>query len=553
MAITHLLRVRAVWLVRVCLLVVIASVLVGCANLEATATGARETATPTATAAVFPSSSPAPARTPVVAQLLPPVARPPQTPAMGRALPDARVTEVMALLLERDPDEALLQEALDEVVAARDVRFVAPLVELMRAGPMQLGELSQAHIDALETLSGWTYSQSWDGWVEWYGRADLSPPPGFASWKGELLSRLDERYGEYLSDLKPTVIDLAELVWAGVLPDGTRPLDNPPFVAAGSRGAAYLDSDEPVFGVVVNGEPHAYPLRIMDVHEITNHEIAGVPVTLGYSPMTGSAVLFDRRAADGETYSFSSSGLVYQSDQLMYDRETSSLWSPLLGRPLVGPVVEAAAGSAGPWLDVWPVVTARWSEWVARHPDTQVLAADTGADRSYVLGFPHLEYFSSGDAAFPVSRTDDRQLTKAWVYGIDVDGTTKAYPLRTVLSEGVVNDRLDQVDVVLVGEGRGRGIRVEGELPMYGEVRYFAGGTIRAYERPDGVSFSRGFNAGTVLDERGRTWQVTEEGLVSPDGKVAPRVFGQLLYWFAWQAFHSDTAVYETILPTADP
>ena len=472
---------------------------------------------------------------------------------MGQALPDARVAEVMALLLDRDPDDVLLQAALDEVVANRDVRFIAPLVELMRAGPMQLGELSQAHIDALEQLTGWNYSQSWDRWVEWYGRADLTPPPGFATWQGALLSRLDERYGEYLSDAKPTVIDLAELVWAGVLPDGTAPLDDPPFVAGGSLRATYLDPDEPVFGVVVNGEAHAYPLRIMDVHQIANHEIDGVPVTLGYCAMTGSAVLFDRRAPDGATYSFSSSGLVYQSNQLMYDRETSSLWSPLLGRPLVGPLVDAAAGTAGPWLDVWPVVTARWGEWVARHPDTKVLAAETGASRSYLLGFPHLEYFTSGDTAFPVSYSDDRQLTKAWVYGVEIDGRSTAYPLRTVFAEGVVNDRVAGQDLVLVGDGRGRGIRVDGELPMYGEVRYFAGGAIRAYERPAGLTFMRGFAAGTVLDQEGRAWQVTEEGLVSPEGEVAPRLFGQLLYWFAWQAFHADTDVYDPMRPTAGP
>lgn len=554
MAITHVLRrVRAVWLVSTSLLVVAASALVGCANIEATVTAARETATPPATAMVLPTSTPTPAPTPTVARPLRPSARPPQTPAMGQALPDARVAEVMALLLDRDPDEVMLQEALDEVVANRDVRFIAPLVELMRAGPMQLGELSQAHIDALETLTGWNYSQSWDRWVEWYGRADLTPPPGFATWKGELLSRLDERYGEFLSDSVPAVIDLAELVWAGVLPDGTLPLDDAPFIAADSLRATYLDPDEPVFGVVVNGEARAYPLRIMDVHQIANHEIAGVPVTLGYSPMTGSAVLFDRRAADGETYSFSSSGLVYESDQLMYDRETGSLWSPLLGRPLVGPLVATAAGTSGPWLDAWPVVTARWGEWVTRHPDTMVLAAETGASRSYLLGFPHLEYFSSGDTAFPVSSTDGRQLTKAWVYGLEVDGTSKAYPLRTVFAEGVVNDRVAEQDLVLVGEGRGRGIRVDGELPGYGEVRYFAGGTIRAYARPAGVTFTRGFTAGTVLDQGGQTWQVTEEALVSRTGDVAPRLFGQLLYWFAWQAFHAGTDVYETMIPTAGP
>ena len=103
------------------------------------------------------------------------------------------------------------------------------------------------------------------------------------------------------------------------------------------------------------------------------------------------------------------------------------------------------------------------------------------------------------------------------------------------------------------GDGRGRGIRVNGETPQYGEVRYFVGGTIRAYERPEGVTFGPGLTSSAVVDQDGDTWQVTEEALVSPTGEVAPRMFGQLLYWFGWRAFHPHTAVYESVHATAGP
>jgi len=537
------------------LVAVFATSLVACGNIEATISTARATPSPTATpvATLPPTPTPSPASRYATSRLLLNTPRPPQTPQMGQALSDMRVAEIMALLLDRDPDELILQEALDEVVANRDVRFVAPLVELMRAGPMQLGDLSQAHIDALETLTGWGYSQSWDRWVEWYGRSGLTPPPGFATWKGVLLGRLDDRYRGHISDDQSTTIAVDQLVWSGALPDHTVPLDDPVAVAADSPAAAYLDPDEPVFGVVVNGEARAYPMQIMDVHQLANDVVGGVPVTLGYCALTGSAVLLDRRAPDGQTYSFSSSGLVYQSNQLMYDRQTSTLWSPLLGRPVLGPLVDTAAGTEGPWLDAIPIVTARWGEWVEQHPDTTVLSADTGLSRGYRLGFPHLEYFVSGDASYPVAPRDDRQLTKAWVYGITIEGDSKAYPLRTVFDEHVVNDRLGQQDLVVVGGGRGRGIRVDAESMMLGEVRYFVGGTIRAYARPADVTFAPGPTSDTVVDQEGGAWQVTEEALVSPTGEAAPRLFGQLLYWFGWQAFHPDTDVYDSMLPTAGP
>ena len=553
MSITDVLRARPAWVPLVVSLV--ALTLLGCANIEATASAARAaSATPTPpTPTATPSpTAPAPYAT-TSARTVPLNGRPVGTPQMGRPLSDERVAEILALLLEREPDPGLLDEAFAEITLARDVRFIAPLIELMRAGPMQLAELTQAHIDTLRALSGWSPSLSWDRWFEWYGGTTLEPPPGFATWKGQLLAHLDARYGEMLNDARPAEIRVEQIIWGGAMPDATSPLDDPVFVAGNSDTARYLDPTEPVFGVFVNGEARAYPLRIMDAHEIVNDTIAGLPVLLAYCTLTGSSALYDRRAPDGGTYSFSTSGLIYESNRLMYDRETESLWNPLTGRPIVGALVDAAGPGAAPWLDAFPVVTTRWGDWLARHPDTLVLDDDTGRGRGYAPGFPHLEYFASGNTAFPVSLRDPRQLTKAWVYGLLLDGTPKAFPLRTVLGEQVVNDRVADREVVLVGEGTGRGIRVTGEMPSYGEMRYFAGGAIRAYERPEGVTFAPGPDALSVIDQDGRAWTVDEDGLVSPDGEVAPRLYGQLTYWFGWLSAHPTTGLYGPPQPTSTP
>lgn len=532
----------------------LAVTLLACTNLEATVTAARATPTVPPTPVTTPAASPTPDLTRYSStRIVPLTGGAPGTPVMGTPLPDDRVAEILALMLQREPDLALMQAALDEIVDAGDVRFIAPLVELMRAGPMQLAELNEGHVDALATLSGWRHSQSWDRWSEWYAGTDLVAPPGFATWKGTMLSRLDARYAEFLNDDRPSAIRVEELIWSGTNPDDRVPLDAPRFVAAASPEAAYLQPGEPVFGVSVNGEVRAYPLRIMDVHEIANDVVGGVPVTLAYCPLTGSSALYDRRAPNGQTYSFSSSGLVHRSNRLMYDRETGSLWSPLTGRPVIGDLVTAAQGTSGPWLDRYPIVTARWEDWHAMHPDTLVLSQDTGLGTGYAPGFPHLEYFSSGDAAYPVASDDARQLTKAWVYGVHLEGVSKAYPVRTVFREGVVNDRINDTSLVVVGDGQGRGIRVTGEMPGYGEVRYFVGGTVRAYQRPAGVAFAPGPSSESVVDQHGGAWRVTEEALISPTGEVAPRIVGQLSYWLGWREFYPHTTVYDPPVPTAVP
>lgn len=463
--------------------------------------------------------------------------------AAGTRLPDNQATRLMYALSDTgDPAEA--QQALDAVLAAGDRRFIAVLIELMRANQIGLvrGAGYEAHIAALEELSGQTFGDDWPAWIEWYGATDpstdsgpgLVPPPGFTGWKGQLLGRIDRRFRVFLRDDAPSRIRTEEIQWGGVVVDGIPALDNATMIPAAK--ADYLSPEEPVFGIAINGDARAYPLRILDWHEMANDVVGGVSVSLAYCTLCGAAIAYDGRASDGVTYTFGSSGFLFRSNKLMYDRQTRTLWNQLTGEPVLGDLAATEVK-----LDLLPVVLTTWAEWQKQHPGTVVLDVETGYSRPYTPGAAYGHYFSALDTMFPVWQRSDRLDTKARVYALQVDGVPKAYPVETLAQEQVVNDTIDQTPVVLVAT-RGT-VTVAGQSQRIGPVTYDAGGEVRAYQRGQ-ESFHPGPDVDTVLDTTGLPWRVTEEGLVGPDGELAPRISGHLAYWFGWYAFYPQTLVY---------
>jgi hypothetical protein len=122
---------------------------------------------------------------------------------------------------------------------------------------------------------------NWHWWMEWLGNhPEIQPPDGFAAWKGRLLSFLDPAFEDFLYDGVKTRIRLEEVVWGGVNKDGIPDLINPPVVSASE--ATYLEPSDRVFGVSLNGESRAYPLRILNAHEMANDVVGGVPFALAY-------------------------------------------------------------------------------------------------------------------------------------------------------------------------------------------------------------------------------------------------------------------------------
>lgn len=456
-------------------------------------------------------------------------------------LADEEATRLMYQLSQSAEPE--FKKAVEAIILAQDKRFIAVFIELFRANQLSLiGDIDyRIPIDALEFLSGEAYGNDWPAWVEWYGQTDLTPPPGFTGWKGELLGRIDPGFADFLQDDLPVTLRTEEIMWGGVRIDGIPALDNAAMIPA--LEANYLEPVEPVFGVSINGDHRAYPLRILDWHEMANDVVGGVPISLAYCTLCGAGIAFDGRASDGETYTFGSSGFLYRSNKLMYDRQTRTLWNQLTGEPVLGKL----AGT-GIKLNLQPIVVTTWEAWQNQHPDTVVLDLNTGFERPYLPGAAYGDYFAYHDTMFPVWQRNDSLPTKDRIFALQIEGIPKAYPLDILAEEQVINDSIAGTNIVLVAS-RGE-ITVDGINQRVGEVAYNAGGEVRAYTR-ENETFSPGSEPDTVIDSAGDAWTATEEALVGPNGELAPRINGHLAYWFGWFSFFPQTLIYEEAEPTS--
>ena len=473
------------------------------------------------------------------------------TPAVDASpIDDAEARALMHVLSSTAAGDQQIRLALDRILAAGDQRFAAVLIDLLWARDSRIlleGLDYLEYADALEALTQAGVGPNRHHWIEWYGATDLEPPPGYTGWKGRLMSAIDPRFGDFLSDAHPSRIRTEEILWGGVHVDGIPPLEHPAMLAPAE--VHYLEPDEAVFGVALNGEAHAYPLRIMDWHELANITVGDVPISLAYCTLCGAAIAYDGRAPNGETYSFGTSGFLYRSNKLMYDRVTATLWNQFTGEPVLGPLAGDLDAAGEPLrLDLLPIVLTSYEDWLAQHPETVVLDIDTGHDRPYEQGAAYGHYFSNPATMFPVWNRNDELRTKDYVYGLRLGGARKAYPIATLADEQVVNDTLDGRAIVLVTAqeietlGFGRGV---------GPVRYPSGGEVRAFERGD-QRFAPGtaagtdtdIEAGTVRDASGAAWRVTEEALLGPAGERLERISGHLAFWFGWYAFFPETEVY---------
>jgi len=319
--------------------------------------------------------------------------------------------------------------------------------------------------------------------------------------------------------------------------DGIPSLDDPARLSP--EEATYLDPNEPVFGIALNGEAMAYPVRLMDWHELSNDVVGGVPVSLAYCTLCGAAIAFDGRAPDGNTYTFGTSGLLYRTNKLMYDRTTRTLWNQFTGKPVIGSL---AADADSLQLDLLPVVTTSWRDWLEQHPETEVLDVKTGHDRVYqVFGQPYGDYFRTDEVRFPAFQRSDELHPKDRVYGLRLGGIRKAWVIDDLVQEQVLNDEFAGSPIVLVAQ---RGLAdVEDILVRIPWPNYDYGGEIRSFERGRNT-FSPGPDPDTILDEDGGEWTVTEEALVGPEGERLERVNGHIAFWLGWFLFFPEAELW---------
>ncbi len=314
------------------------------------------------------------------------------------------------------------------------------------------------------------------------------------------------------------LIPLDRIKGGGPPKDGIPSIDNPVF--ADVQSSQFMSDSDTVIGLDVNGEVKAYPIFILVWHEIVNDNVGGIPVSVTYCPLCYTNQVFER-IINGQEVEFGTSGKLYNSNLLMYDRLTESYWSQALGIAVKGELT-------GYQLNLVPFDVITWGDWKTLHPDTLVLTTDTGHIRSYATD-PYGNYYAEPRIMFPVEHSDDRLHPKEIIIGFSQDDTYKAYKQNDVESEILINDFIGDTPVMLVS--------------LFSE-------NSRAFERTvNGNTLDFVYDDGKILDvQTNSEWNY--DGLSvsgENDGMQLKRMPIEPGFWFEWVAFHPQTLVYDGI------
>ena len=279
-------------------------------------------------------------------------------------------------------------------------------------------------------------------------------------------------------DLSDTLVDKKEILAGGPVKDGIPALNYPKFISAES--VQFLSQTDRVLGMDINGVTKAYPIKIMDHHEIVNDKFGSNAVLISYCPLCGTGMAFDANI-DGNTTEFGVSGLLFNSDVLLYDRQTNSLWSQIMSKAISGKF-------KGKMLKQLNLEHTTWINWKNKHPDTLVLSTKTGHSRNYQLS-PYRGYETDKALYFPVQNLDKRYHPKERVLGVKIANKTNVYPFSEL--------------------AKGHGLLVD---------------TINGTNYT--IKFNKKNQTASIFDSKGKELPST------------------ISYWFAWMAFYPDSLVY---------
>jgi hypothetical protein len=279
-------------------------------------------------------------------------------------------------------------------------------------------------------------------------------------------------------DIDDALVPADEIRRGGPPRDGIPAIDNPVFIAAAD--AEFLRDQDRVLGIELAGVARAYAVRILNYHEIVNDEINGRPLVITFCPLCGTGMAFDA-SRNGSRLVFGVSGLLYNSDMLLYDRNTESLWSQIMSTAISGQL-------KGVKLTSIPLAHTSWRDWRERHPKTEVLSMKTGFSRDYRTN-PYPGYDRSSQLYFSVDEESPQYPRKTKVLGVEINGKFKAYPF-TELRNGPA-EFADEFD--------GRKLVVH-------------------------------------YDEENETARILDQ-----DGVEIATLIS---FWFAWYAFHPDTEIH---------
>ncbi len=398
--------------------------------------------------------------------------------------------------------------AREWIIERNKLDIVPAIIRTLRYFP----EDSDITLPLLKHLTGQELGKRWFNWFIWLEANPIDSFKNNELFLSHIFSRIDPQFEVFFYNDIERKIRLDEIVWGGVRKDGIPALTRPTLVWP--QEASYLREKDLVFGISINGDTRAYPYRIMDWHEMFNDVIGGVPVSLAYCTLCGAGILYKTQVnPEKPALIFGSSGFLYRSNKLMYDQGTHTLWNQFSGKPVVGPLTNSNIE-----LEVLPVVTTTWGEWLAQHPNTKVLSSNTGFKRDYSPGVAYGAYFGSDDLMFPAHVANKTLQQKEQVFGLRISGAKKAWPLKLFAQPQAINDHIGIIPIVIIGNASTQ--------------------TVRAY-RSEGKQFR--LNKNGELFEGEKQWQLSETELTGPDNQSLPRLPGHIAYWFAWSGYFPET------------
>ncbi len=291
----------------------------------------------------------------------------------------------------------------------------------------------------------------------------------------------------------------------------------------------YLDSNDLVVGVKIGDQVRAYPHAILNWHEIVNDQFSVngqvEPFTINFCPLTGSAMLWqgDMSATDP---TFGVSGLLHNSNLILYDRDTGSLWSQMLEQSISGPLR----------LDIpdrVQVIETTYATWLSMYPESEIMSLATGHNRNYGVS-PYGTYDTSFDLLFPANNLADNRLhRKERVLGINVGNTSKVYPIDNFeVDVSVMNETIGTMDLVVVGSS----------------AKNFGAVYNRQLDDCTLLDFSAVQNQLPIVmtDNEGNMWDVFGNAMSGPRaGTQLEKTNSYVAYWFAWTAFFPGSTIHQ--------
>ncbi|MBR9707321.1 MAG: DUF3179 domain-containing protein [Candidatus Diapherotrites archaeon] len=270
----------------------------------------------------------------------------------------------------------------------------------------------------------------------------ITPAASIPTSPGGVSAVMNDSYEiKTLSDGTKYIVDPGKIVGGGVPKDGIPSIDNPKYTTVADADN-WIQDNELVMAIIYRGEKRVYPLQILVWHEIVNDTIAGDSILITYCPLCGSGIAF-HPVLDGEEVEFGTSGKLYNSNLIMYNRtgdsNTETYWTQIDGLAVKGPLT-------GMQLKPVSIETVVWRDWKKAHPDSKVLTRDTGYSRAYGLD-PYGNYYENSFIMFPIENNDDRVHPKTVIFGINVNGQYQAYDEEDLKATSVINDTINGVNV----------------------------------------------------------------------------------------------------------